>query len=143
MTVLANTAFDPISATAGGVLIGLASTLLLLCNGRLAGVSGAVHELFATRGEELRWRAWFLGGLLLSGVICASESAAQSGSLVRLAIGGLLVGYGTRLSNGCTSGHGVCGLGRLSKRSLAAVLVFLGAAMVATHVMRHVLGVAA
>lgn len=136
------TGFDPVTATAGGLLIGLASTLLLVCNGRLAGVSGALHELFTARGDDLRWRAWFLAGLVLSGVLW-SGTASTGAPIVRLAIGGLLVGIGTRMSSGCTSGHGVCGLGRLSKRSLAAVLVFLGAAMVATFVMRHVLEVAA
>ena len=133
-----------LSAICGGVLIGLASTLLLACNGRIAGVCGALHKLFGAHGDELRWRAWFLVGLVLAGVVYPSEASVTSdATLVRLVVGGVLVGFGTRLANGCTSGHGVCGLGRLSRRSLVAVVVFVAAAMLATFTMRHVLGVAA
>ncbi|HWB74150.1 MAG TPA: YeeE/YedE family protein [Nannocystaceae bacterium] len=133
---------DPIAGLVGGVMIGLASTLLLANLGRLAGVSGALHELFGSVQGELRWRACFLGGLFLSGVLCASHaSSTPAGAIGRLALGGLLVGIGTRMASGCTSGHGVCGLGRRSKRSFVAVITFVGTAMLATFVMRHVVGV--
>lgn len=142
MAVLATIAFDPVAATLGGAMIGLASALLLVCNGRLAGVSGALHELFGARGGELRWRAWFLGGLVLAGLLYPREaSTSGDAAILPLVLGGLLVGFGTRMASGCTSGHGVCGLGRLSKRSFVAVLVFLATAMLTTFTVRHVLGV--
>src|SRR6266436_1887438 len=100
--------FTPLPAVIGGALIGLASVWLLIANGRIAGVSGILHGLFA--GERL-WRAGFIAGLL--------------------------VGFGTRMGGGCTSGHGVCGLGRLSLRSLVAVAIFMAAGMAAAFVVRH------
>jgi uncharacterized membrane protein YedE/YeeE len=143
--------FTPVSALAGGALIGLASVWLLAANGRIAGVSSILHGLFSPPGapdglHDAQWRAWFLSGLLLAGL--AWQAAGQPVPLREgfplgwVAAAGLLVGFGTRMGGGCTSGHGVCGLGRLSARSLVAVLVFMAAGMAATGVMRHVLGVA-
>ena len=143
--------FTPVSALAGGALIGLASVWLLAATGRIAGVSGILHSLLsppeAIEGPHAaRWRAWFLSGLLLAGL---AWHAAGMPVTIRegfpagwAAAAGLLVGFGTRMGGGCTSGHGVCGLGRLSLRSLVAVLVFMAAGMAATFTLRHVIGVA-
>jgi len=143
--------FTPISALIGGALIGLASVWLLAANGRIAGVSSILHGVFsppeARQGlHDAQWRAWFISGLLLAGLAWQAAGAPvplRAGfPLGWAAAAGLLVGFGTRMSGGCTSGHGVCGLGRLSARSLVAVIVFMAAGMVAAYVTRHVLGVA-
>jgi uncharacterized protein len=133
--------FTPVSALAGGVLIGVASVWLLAANGRIAGVSGILHGLFAQPPADRRWRAAFVIGLVVAGLawqvfLPASKPSMHWGWL---ALAGLLVGFGTRIGGGCTSGHGVCGLGRFSLRSLIAVMVFMAAGMAATFVMRHVL----
>ena len=134
--------FTPISALAGGVLIGLASVWLLAANGRIAGVSGILHGLVAQPPGDRAWRAAFIAGLILAGVLWVLFTAptpGRAGFSGWLVAGGLLVGFGTRIGGGCTSGHGVCGLGRLSLRSLVAVMVFMASGMAATFVMRHVL----
>ncbi|MGH8704269.1 MAG: YeeE/YedE family protein [Burkholderiales bacterium] len=135
--------FTPISALLGGVLIGLAAAWLLAANGRIAGVSTILHGLFVP--PEAQWRAWFISGLLLAGLfwIAAMGPVPVRTSLPVgwVAAGGLLVGLGTRMGGGCTSGHGVCGLGRLSVRSLVAVITFMATGMLAAYVVRHVLGV--
>jgi uncharacterized protein len=134
--------FTPYAALAGGVLIGLAAVLLLWLNGRIAGVSGVAAGLwFSVRGERL-WRLLFLVGLVLGGgawVLLSGEPAPRRTGfpVAALVIAGLLVGYGTSLAGGCTSGHGVCGLARLSPRSLAATAVFLVVAIVTTFLVRH------
>ena len=134
--------FTPISALTGGTLIGLASVWLLAANGRIAGVSGILHGLF--NAPDAQWRAWFISGLLLAGLAWQAAGGPvpqregfPSGWIVAA---GLLVGFGTRMGGGCTSGHGVCGLGRLSLRSLVAVVVFMAAGMIATYLVRHVFG---
>ena len=143
--------FTPIPALIGGALIGLASVWLLAVNGRIAGVSGILHGIFsppeALKGpHDARWRAWFISGLLLAGLAWQAAGAPvpmrEGFSLGWLAVAGLLVGIGTRMGGGCTSGHGVCGLGRLSARSLVAVVVFMAAGMLAAYGMRHILGIA-
>jgi len=143
--------FTPISALAGGALIGLASVWLLAANGRIAGVSGILHGIFSSPESQhgkldAQWRAWFISGLLLAGLAWQAAGLPvpqRAGFPLGWAVAaGLLVGFGTRMGGGCTSGHGVCGLGRLSSRSLVAVIVFMASGMVATYVMRHVLGVA-
>jgi uncharacterized membrane protein YedE/YeeE len=130
-------------AAAGGVLIGLACAMYLLFEGRIAGVSGSVGRILAARGEDLRVRAGFLGGLVAGGValriVAPSAFGAPVASLPVLALAGLLVGWGTQLGNGCTSGHGVCGLGRRSPRSLVAVLAFMAVAFAVVFVTRHLL----
>jgi uncharacterized protein len=135
--------FDPVSALIGGALIGLAAVLLMLVNGRIAGVSGILGE--ALTGDDRGWRLAFLAGLiaapLLLGAIgqpVPTPRMPPSWSIVIAA--GLLVGFGTRLGGGCTSGHGVCGIARLSPRSIAATLVFMATAMAVVAVMRHGLG---
>ncbi len=136
--------FTPISALAGGALIGLASVWLLAANGRIAGVSGILHGILSP--PEAQWRAWFISGLLFAGLAWQAAGAPvplrQGFPLVWAAAAGLLVGFGTRMGGGCTSGHGVCGLGRLSARSLVAVLVFMASGMLSVYVVRHLLGVA-
>lgn len=137
----------PWSAVAGGTLIGAAAVLLLATIGRVAGISGiAAGSLQAAKGER-GWRWAFLTGLLVSaGLVLWWQSVPEASPRVLLRdalpawqlIGaGLLVGFGTRLGNGCTSGHGVCGMARGSKRSLAAVLVFMACAMLTTFLVRH------
>ncbi|MGQ0545272.1 MAG: YeeE/YedE family protein [Betaproteobacteria bacterium] len=134
--------FTPLSALAGGVLIGLAAVWLLWATGRIAGVSGILHGVFADPPGERPWRALFVLGLVLAGFAwhgIADAPVRQGFGLGWAAAAGLLVGFGTRLGGGCTSGHGVCGIGRLSKRSFAAVGTFMAAGMAATYLMRHVL----
>jgi uncharacterized membrane protein YedE/YeeE len=132
----------------GGALIGLAASILLLVNGRVAGVSGIAGNLVSgvlgrIDGESLE-RAAFVLGLILGPfafliVFDALPAATITGSLPVLIVGGLLVGFGTRLGSGCTSGHGVCGLARLSLRSFAAVVTFFAVAIVTVFVMEHAL----
>jgi uncharacterized membrane protein YedE/YeeE len=140
------TEFTPIASTVGGVLIGLASALLLMSNGRIAGVSGIVGPLLGPAGAARGWRIAFLVGLLGGGVIAPLLSAepfgaGPTGSLLLLVVAGLLVGIGTQLGGGCTSGHGVCGLSRASPRSLVATLSFMAVAAITVFVTRHVVGV--
>ena len=135
--------FTPVSALAGGVLIGLASVWLLAANGRIAGVSGILHGVFAQPPGDRAWRFLFIAGLILAGFawhfFAGAVPAREGFGLGWAAVAGLLVGVGTHLGGGCTSGHGVCGIGRLSIRSFAAVGIFMAAGMAATYFMRHVL----
>lgn len=116
-------------ALLGGTMIGAASALLLLTHGRIAGISGVVGSLIPPASPDRGWRVAFLAGVLGSGVVAAWLVPSAIGHAVRspalVAVAGLLVGIGTRLGNGCTSGHGVCGLSRLSFRSLVAVMTFM------------------
>lgn len=119
---------------AGGALIGAAASLLLLTHGRVAGVSGLLAGLLFVRDRDTRCRAGFLGGLVLVGALAALAGAPTIAAPVApwpvVILAGVLVGFGTRLGNGCTSGHGVCGVARLSRRSLVATLAFVGSGMV-------------
>ncbi len=143
-----STEFTPVLSTLGGALIGLAASLMLLLEGRIAGISGIVGGLFAPKPGDIGWRIAFVLGLMLAGLgaalvapqLVASELGRAPWMIV---LAGLLVGVGTRIGNGCTSGHGVCGLSRMSPRSLASVLTFMTAgAVVATLVGRLVGGAA-
>jgi len=130
-------------ALAGGVLIGLAATLLLWLNGRIAGISGIVGGVLLPQRGEVAWRLAFLLGLVVAGAawlwwVPGAYAPRQGFPPALLVAAGLLVGFGTRMGNGCTSGHGVCGLGRLSLRSLAAVLAFMATAIATTYLVRHV-----
>jgi uncharacterized membrane protein YedE/YeeE len=131
------------AALSGGVLIGLAATLLLWLNGRVAGVSGLLNGVVFPLAGDVTWRVAFLGGLIVAGgmVVLFVPGAPQPRtdfSRVGLMVAGVLVGFGTRMGNGCTSGHGVCGLGRLSLRSLVAVATFMATAILTTLLLRHV-----
>ncbi len=131
-------------ALIGGGLIGLSATLWLLVHGRIAGISGILGVFLKTPAAEGGLRGWFLLGLLLAGVLGATlapeKFAEAPASLPLVAAAGLLVGFGTRLGNGCTSGHGICGMSRLSRRSLAAVFTFMAAGALVVFLARHVLG---
>ena len=137
--------FTPVSAAIGGALIGLAVVLLMLSTGRIAGMSGIFSGLLNLRGEDKGWRIAFLAGLILTPMIAGligygvSPPKLPSNWLV-IVFAGLLVGFGTRLGGGCTSGHGICGIARLSPRSIAATIVFMVVAIVTVAVTRHVLG---
>ena len=136
--------FTPVSALAGGVVLGLAASLLWLLGGRTAGISGILGGVVPPLRTGWEWRALFLGGLLAGGLLLQFLAPAQLSlpprSLPMLAIAGVLVGFGTRLAGGCTSGHGVCGLSRLSRRSLIATVIFMGAAMGTVAVLRLIGG---
>ncbi|HSM83415.1 MAG TPA: YeeE/YedE family protein [Nodosilinea sp.] len=128
----------------GGILIGLSATLLLAFNGRIAGISGMVNGAITFAAAEA-WRWLFLLGLVAGGVIYEYALAPQptptySFAPLTMVVAGLLVGFGTRMGNGCTSGHGVCGLGRRSVRSLVAVITFMTTGMVTVFITRHLLG---
>jgi uncharacterized membrane protein YedE/YeeE len=129
------------SALGGGALIGLAAALLLFFNNRVAGISGIAAGILPPWQDETSWRLWFLMGLVLSAVLWkllgGSIEVQIDTPLIVLAISGLLVGYGTRLGGGCTSGHGICGIARLSKRSIVATLIFMSTAGITVFLIRH------
>jgi uncharacterized membrane protein YedE/YeeE len=124
----------------GGAIIGIASALLLLAHGRIAGISGILGGTLQAGTPDRGWRLAFVAGLALAGLTAAlaapSLVAASPRPLVVVAVAGVLVGFGTRLGSGCTSGHGVCGIGRLSARSLVAVPTFIAAGVVTTWIAR-------
>ena len=124
-------------ALAGGGLIGAGSATLLLLNGRIAGVSGILGNLIRATAGEQGWRIAFLFGLIVPALIFGAGSPLLPDDWRWAAASGLLVGFGTQLGSGCTSGHGVCGLANLSVRSLVATLVFMGAAAITVLVVRH------
>ncbi len=137
------THFTPWASLAGGILLGLASALFILVNGRILGISGILGGLLRPVKGDTGWRLAFLAGLLAAPLLyfaaagpTAPRIDAGWGTLV---IAGLLVGVGTRYGSGCTSGHGVCGLSRLSPRSLVATLAFMGAGFVTVYLARHAL----
>ena len=133
--------FTPAMSFAGGVLIGLAAAMLILVNGRIAGISGIVGGLFVPRRGDVTWRLAFIAGLLgapLLALLIGMRSAPRiDAGLGLLLAAGLLVGLGTSYASGCTSGHGVCGLSRLSARSLVATLAFMAAGMLTVFLTRH------
>jgi uncharacterized membrane protein YedE/YeeE len=137
-------AFTPWTSLAGGALIGLAAALLILGSGRIAGISGIVGGLFRPASGDTGWRIAFVVGLLAAplvwGLFAALPAVQSDAGTPTLVVAGLLVGVGTRYGSGCTSGHGVCGLSRLSPRSLAATLAFMGAGFVTVYVVRHLAG---
>jgi uncharacterized membrane protein YedE/YeeE len=128
----------------GGLMIGAAASLLLLLHGRIAGISHIVGGLWSAAAGDRAWRGWFIAGLLAGGVTLAVFQPEAFGhpvaSWLQLTIAGWLVGFGASLGNGCTSGHGVCGLSRRSLRSLLATLVFIGSGMATVYLTQHVLG---
>lgn len=137
--------FTPLTALGGGLVIGLASALLLLLNGRMAGVSGIAGGLLRFERNDTFWRALFVAGLVVGGFVWSwwvpeRFSFTLERSTWALLGAGLLVGFGTQLGDGCTSGHGICGLSRFSMRSLLAVLTFMGAAAITVFVVGHFFG---
>jgi uncharacterized membrane protein YedE/YeeE len=140
---IAWSSFTPGASLAGGVLVGLAAALLLLFDGRVAGISGIVGGLLRPVRGDIGWRAAFVGGLVLAPLAWRLFDALPrlhvDAGLPVLVVAGLLVGVGTRVGSGCTSGHGVCGLSRGSMRSLAATATFMAAGFVVVFVVRHLL----
>jgi uncharacterized protein len=137
--------FTPVSAAIGGGLIGLSAVLLMLLTGRIAGISGIFGGLLDFRSEDKVWRIAFIAGLILAPLIAgliglAMQSPKLPGSWTVIIAAGTLVGFGTRLGGGCTSGHGICGVARLSVRSIAATVIFMLSAIATVAVTRHVFG---
>jgi uncharacterized membrane protein YedE/YeeE len=137
--------FTPVSAAIGGALIGLSAVLLMLSTGRIAGISGIFSGLLNVRSEDKGWRLAFLAGLILAPIVAGLIGYGMSppklpSSWAVIVVAGLLVGFGTRLGGGCTSGHGICGTARLSPRSIAATVVFMAMAIITVAVIRHLLG---
>lgn len=136
--------FTPYASLAGGLLIGLAAGMFVLLNGRIAGISGILGGLLRPAKGEFGWRAAFLLGLIVSPVVYTFVGSVPGPRIdagwATLIVAGLLVGLGTRYGSGCTSGHGVCGMSRLSPRSLVATLAFMASGFATVFVVRHVLG---
>lgn len=135
------TEFTPLSAAFGGALIGLSAVSLLWLNGRVAGISGILYGVFTRQSSERNWRLLFILGLVLGGLLYQQLTglplmSRQNFPLPLLIVAGLLVGIGTRLGSGCTSGHGVCGVSRFSNRSILATITFIAFGMATTTVMR-------
>ena len=137
------THFTPWTSLAGGVVLGVAAALFILLNGRVLGISGILGGLVRQRRGDAGWRIAFLAGLLLAPVLWSLFAAPVAPRIeagpALLVVAGLLVGWGTRYGSGCTSGHGVCGLARLSPRSLVATLAFMGTGFATVYVLRHLL----
>lgn len=140
-------AFTPYSALIGGILIGISTGLVLVLNGRIAGISGVVARALRPALDDGLWRGWFVVGLAAGGALTlalypasAQLDFSRSGGLIGAGVAGLLVGLGTRLGGGCTSGHGVCGISRGSPGGLVATLTFMAVAGVVVFVRAHVLG---
>ena len=137
--------FPWMNALIGGILIGVSATVMLAWNGQITGISGMVHRLVERPSSPSSiWRWFFLAAMILGGVLYSRLAPAAAQSQIDFApglmiLGGLLVGFGTRMGGGCTSGHGVCGLGRLSLRSIVAVATFVAAGMATVYVVRHLL----
>ena len=135
--------FTPWSALIGGAIIGIAAALLALLNGRVAGISGILGGLLDPGTPDFAWRAAFVAGLIVAPIVYALAATLPTITIAAgyptLIVAGLLVGIGTRYGAGCTSGHGVCGLSRLSPRSLVATLAFMAAGFATVFVVRHVI----
>lgn len=135
------TNFTPWASLAGGILLGLASALFILVNGRILGISGILGGLLRPVKGDIGWRLAFLAGMLAAPVlyflVAGPTSPRIDAGWATIVIAGLMVGMGTRYGSGCTSGHGVCGLSRLSPRSLVATLAFMGAGFVTVYLVRH------
>jgi len=137
--------FTPIQSLIGGALLGLGAALLLLLNGRVAGISGIFSGLLLPARGEIAWRALFIAGLMGGGLLVGSLRPELFGnslprSNVAVVAAGVLVGFGSRLANGCTSGHGLCGVSRRSRRSLAATMTFMATGIATAFLIRHVFG---
>lgn len=139
------TEFTPVSAAIGGTLIGLSAVMLMALNGRIAGISGLFSGAFFAEAGDRAWRGFFLIGLVAAPVIYTLSREAKpafeiTSSLPVIIVAGLLVGFGTRLGSGCTSGHGVCGMSRLSVRSMAAVALFMASGAITVALAKLAVG---
>ena len=139
------TNFTPLSGAIGGALIGLSAVLLMLLTGRIAGISGILAGCLGFEAGDKGWRAAFVAGLILAPLIAGAAGFAvpapqMPANWLVIAAAGLLVGVGTRLGGGCTSGHGICGVARLSARSIAATAIFMAVAIAVVALTRHVFG---
>lgn len=137
--------FTPIASTIGGLLIGLSAAMMLLFNGRIAGISGIFRGVLQPKSGDFAWRAAFVGGLLAGGAVLVFFvpqlfAVTIDRSVLAIVGAGLLVGFGTRLGNGCTSGHGVCGMSRLSARSFVATASFMATGAATVFIINHLLG---
>ncbi len=136
--------FTPWLSLMGGLLIGIATSLLLLVNGKIAGISGILGGLFKMPKDDTAWRVLFLLGMISAPLayrfLISPPIIDIKPDWLILSIAGLLVGFGTRMSGGCTSGHGVCGISRLSKRSITATLIFICVGFMTVFVVRHIIG---
>jgi len=137
--------FTPVSAAIGGGLIGLSAVLLMLLTGRIAGISGIFGGLLNSKRGDIGWRIAFIAGLILAPLIGSwmgyqMASPQMPGSWTVIIAAGLLVGFGTRFGDGCTSGHGICGVARLSGRSIAATAIFMLTAIATVAITRHMFG---
>ncbi|MGE5367939.1 MAG: YeeE/YedE family protein [Betaproteobacteria bacterium] len=137
--------FTPVSAVIGGVLIGLSAVLLMMFTGRIAGVSGIVAGLINPQTSDRSWRAAFVAGLIAAPIAAmlvgyGVPKPQMPESYITIIVGGLLIGFGSRLGSGCTSGHGICGIARLSQRSIVATGVFMVAAIIVVALTHHVVG---
>lgn len=134
--------FTPISASIGGIIIGIATALLLLLTGRIAGISGIIGGLFKLQAHDIGWRVAFIIGLILAPILWQAFTALPpiqiNASYPLLALAGFIVGIGTRYGSGCTSGHGVCGIARLSPRSIVATLLFIATGIMTVYFVRHI-----
>jgi uncharacterized membrane protein YedE/YeeE len=135
--------FTPVSALLGGALIGISTLILFWFNGRIAGISSIMSGLLTTRGTNRHWRLAFLSGLLIGatiwqGLYSESINLRQNYPLALILGGGFLVGFGTRIGSGCTSGHGICGIALLSRRSIFATLTFMSSGLLTVYLIRHV-----
>jgi hypothetical protein len=136
------TEFTPLPAAVGGALIGLSAVLLMTLTGRTAGISGIVNGLITARGRDRAWRMAFVLGLIAAPFLAqwsgyGLQPPTLPGSSMVLAVAGLMVGLGTRLAGGCTSGHGICGMARLSRRSIAATAIFMATAILTVAISHH------
>ncbi len=137
--------FTPVASLIGGIFIGLSASAMLLFNGKITGISGIVAGLLSPTKSDIVWRAAFVAGLLTGGLILKlfSSQGFEIGvvrSGVAFVLAGLLIGFGARLGSGCTSGHGVCGISRFSKRSIAATATFIATGAAVVYVVNHLLG---
>ena len=137
--------FTPYTALAGGLLIGLSATIMLVFNGRITGISGITAELLSPKSGEWFWRLLFLLGTVLGAVLFnqffpGAFVLPEDYPYGLLIVGGLLVGIGTRMGSGCTTGHGICGISRLSRRSFVATCIFMTAGGITVFILRHVIG---
>lgn len=137
--------FTPVASLCGGILIGVSASAMLLLQGKIAGISGIFAGILKPARDDILWKLWFVAGLIAGGILLriflpGAYDFGEVRSYPVLVVAGLLVGFGTRLGNGCTSGHGVCGMSRLSPRSIVATATFIATGAIVVYFVNHVLG---